>query len=71
MPVSKVFDPITWHFRYHDFCKIKTTLTDIIWLKYGQIVKKKKLLAQIATSVYYGGGTYLQHISISVHFGQI
>ena len=26
MPFSKVFDPITWHFRYHDFCKIETTL---------------------------------------------
>ena len=26
MPVSKVFDPITWHFRYHDFFKIETTL---------------------------------------------
>ena len=31
MPVSKVFDPITWHFRYHDFCKIETTLTDTVW----------------------------------------
>ena len=27
MPVSKVFDPMTWHFRYHDFCKEETTLT--------------------------------------------
>ncbi len=26
MPVSKVLDHITWHFRYHDFCKIETTL---------------------------------------------
>ena len=26
MPVSKVIDPITLLFRYHDFCKIKTTL---------------------------------------------
>ena len=26
MPVSKVFDPITFYFRYHDFCKTGPTL---------------------------------------------
>ena len=26
MPHSKVFDPITWHLRYHNFCNIETTL---------------------------------------------
>ena len=29
MPHSKVFDPITWHLRYHKLCNIETTLTYI------------------------------------------
>ena len=27
MPHSKVFDPITWHLRYHNFYNIETTLS--------------------------------------------